>query len=62
VSDDELSFLSLQVERCRRWAKIADERSAKALLKVAEEYEARIVAIEKRRAADRLLSGGQEGA
>ncbi|GAB1718027.1 MAG: hypothetical protein NTAFB05_30690 [Nitrobacter sp.] len=44
----DIEFLRQQAERCRRLAKGTDPFTEKRLLKLAEEYEARIAEIEKR--------------
>ena len=44
----DIEFLRRQAERCRRLAKESDPFTEKRLLKLAEEYEARINEIEKR--------------
>jgi hypothetical protein len=44
----DIEFLKQQAERCRRLAKGIDPFTEKRLLKLAEEYEARIKELEKR--------------
>jgi hypothetical protein len=43
----DIEFLKQQAERCRRLAKGIDPFTEKRLLKLAEEYEARIKELEK---------------
>ncbi|WP_439923453.1 hypothetical protein [Nitrobacter sp. JJSN] len=44
----DIEFLKQQAERCRRLLKGTDPFTEKRLLKLAEEYEARIKELEKR--------------
>ncbi len=44
----DIEFLKQQAERCRRLAKGTDPFTEKRLLKLAEEYEARIKEFERR--------------
>jgi hypothetical protein len=58
-----IEFLKEQIERCKRLANHADPFTAKRLLDLAAEYEARIIELEKGyrpSPASRLLRLGEE--